>query len=153
MVDDVKVLDEVGLLRLYAEILDEMKEREMIRSANAIPGDLGERFVKRRLGLELAPNSAKGFDAVDANETKYQIKTRRITPQTPSRQLEGFRDLDQRLFDYCIVVILQKDFTPTELWQIPHRVIVKYARDITRGFKRVVFSGAILRESERLSLE
>jgi len=153
MVDDVEALDEGGLLRLYAEILDEMKGREMIRSANAIPGDLGERFVKHRLDLELVPNSVKGYDAVDANGTKYQIKTRRITRRNPSRQLGAFRDLDQRLFDYCIVVILQEDFTPTELWQVPHRVIAAYAKETTRGFKRVVFSGAILQVSERLSLE
>ena len=150
---DLKGFDEAGLLRLYTEVLNQMKVREMIRSANAIPGDLGERFVKNRLGLELVPNSVKGYDAIDAEGTKYQIKTRRITPQNPSRQLGGFRDLDQRLFDYCIVVNLQEDFTPKELWQVPYEVIVKYARDTTRGFKRVVFSGGILRESERLSLE
>lgn len=153
MVDDVKALDEGGLLRLYAEVLDEMKGRGMIRSANAIPGDLGERFVKHRLGLKLVLNSVKGYDAIDANGTKYQIKTRRITPENPSRQLGGFRDLDQRLFDYCIVVILQEDFTPIELWKVPHEIIAKFAKNTTRGFKRVVFAGAILQESEQLSLE
>ena len=153
MVDDVGSLDEGGLLTLYAEILDEMRGRRMIRSANAIPGDLGERFVEHRLDLELVSNSVKGYDAVDANGRKYQIKTRRITSQNPFRQLGAFRDLDQRLFDYCIVVILNREFTPTELWRVPHRVIAEYAKDTTRGFKRVVFSGAILQESERLSLE
>ena len=44
MVHDAKALDEANLLRLYAGVLDEMKERGMIRSFNAIPGDLGERF-------------------------------------------------------------------------------------------------------------
>ena len=149
---DVKSLDETELLGLYAAVMREMKERGMIRTANAIPGDLGERYVKARLSLELVPNSVKGYDATDGNETKYQIKTRRITPANPSRQLGGFRDLSSKLFDYCIVVILQEDFRPTELWRVPYEVIAKYAKDTTRGFQRVVFSGAILRESEHLSL-
>jgi len=153
MVYDVKSLDETELLGLYAEVLREMKERGMIRTANAIPGDLGERFVKCRLGLDLVPNSIKGYDATDGNGTKYQIKTRRITPTNPSRQLGGFRDLSSMLFDYCIVVILQEDFTPTELWRVPYQVIAKYAKDTTRGFQRIVFSGAILQESETLSLD
>ena len=125
----------------------------MTRSANAVPGDLGERFVAHRLGLKLVSKSVKGYDAIDANRRKYQIKTRRITPQNPSRQLEDFRDLDQRLFHYCIEVIPQEDFAPKVLWRVPYEVIEKYARDTTRGFKRVVFKGAILQESEQLSLE
>ena len=153
MVYEVKSLDETELLGLYAALLREMKERRMIRTANAIPGDLGERFVKVRLGLKLAPNSVKGYDATDGNGMKYQIKTRRITPTNPSRQLGGFRDLSSRLFDYCIVVILQEDFRPTELWRVPYDVIAKHAKDTTRGFKRVVFSGSILLESEKLSLD
>lgn len=115
MVYEVKSLDETELLGLYAALLREMRERRMIRTANAIPGDLGERFVKGTLGLKLAPNSIKGYDATDGNGMKYQIKTRRITPTNPSRQLGGFRDISSRLFDYCIVVILQEDFRPTEL--------------------------------------
>ena len=73
MVYDVKSLDETELLGLYAEVMREMKDRKMIRTANAIPGDLGERFVTVRLGLELVPNSVKGYDATDGNGTKYQI--------------------------------------------------------------------------------
>ena len=149
----MKALDEASLLRLYMEVLNAMKERKMIRSANAITGDLGERFVSERLGLNLVSNSVKGYDAEHADGTKYQIKTRRITPQQPSRQLGAFRDLDERLFDYCIVVTLQEDFAPAEMWQVSHDVILKYARETTRGFKRVVFSGQILKEAQRLSLE
>ena len=153
MFSDMKALTERELLSLYADVFREMKDRGMIRSANAIPGDLGERFVAHRLGLELVSNSVKGYDAKDDSGSKYQIKTRRITLENPSRQLGGFRDLDQRLFDYCVVVILQEDFTPVELWRIPHQIIAKYAKDTTRGFKRVVFKGPILQESENLSLE
>ena len=153
MFRDLGALDETELLRLYANVFKEMTEREMIRSANAIPGDLGERIVASKLRLKLEPNSAKGYDALDDDGEKYQIKTRRLTSKNHSRQLGGFRNLDQRLFDYVIVVILREDFTPQELWRTTHEVIVKYAKGTNLGFKRVIFSGAILQESERLSLE
>jgi hypothetical protein len=131
MNSEMKTRDERSLLRLYREVLDEMRRRGIIRSANAITGDVGEGFVEGRLGLKLVPNSVKGYDAVDKHGTKYQIKTRRITSKNPSRQLGGFRDLEQQLFDYCIVVILQEDFTPVELWRVPYEVIDKYARSTT----------------------
>ena len=73
----------------------------------------GEKYAAHRLGLTLVNNSVKGYDAIDCIGRKYQIKTRRITPQNRSRQLGGFRDLDKHLFDYCIVVILKEDFAAT----------------------------------------
>ncbi len=149
---DMRSLDERSLLKLYGKVFAEMRRREIIRSANAVPGDLGERFVQQRLGLKLVQNSVKGYDAEDNHGAKYQIKTRRITSKNRSMQLGAFRDLERQLFDYCIVVFLQEDFTPIELWRVPYKVIVKYARSTTRGYKRVVFSGAILEEAEKLAL-
>ena len=148
MNNKLKIHTDEKLVHMYAGILGELRNRGIIRSYNAIPGDLGERFAAYKLGLTLVANSVKGYDAQDASGTRYQIKTRRVTARNKSRQLGGFRDLHQELFDYCIVVILGEDFTPEELWKVPHHIITKYARDTTRGFKRVVFSGSILQEPQ-----
>ena len=99
---DMKALDEASLLRLYMEVLNAMKERKMIRSANAITGDLGERFVSERLGLNLVSNSVKGYDAEHADGTKYQIKTRRITR---SNRLDNSEPSEISMSAFLIIVL------------------------------------------------
>lgn len=134
------------LFKIYNKVIFELKELGVIRSKNNPVGDYGEFLAEKIFGLTRAAKDSKGYDLIDNEGKKYQVKTRRPTPDNPSRQLGGFRDLDENLFDSCLAIILSPEFEPKEIWEIPHGIICRYARDTTRGFKRVIVDGKILRE-------
>lgn len=50
------------LLTLYVDILDELRERGVIRTENGPIGDYAERLAANRLGLTLVKNSTVGYD-------------------------------------------------------------------------------------------
>jgi len=115
------------LLRLYSELLDELRRRGLTRTNNNPVADYAEKVVIDKLGLRQAQKEAKGYDAVD-NGIKYQIKGRRITKHNKSRQLGVIRNLDDRLFDFLIAAIFDEFFALAEIWKIPHSTIKRYAR-------------------------
>ena len=76
---ELKSLTVSQLLNHYTLILDELHERGVVRTANSPIGDYAEWLVAKRLDLRLENSSNSGYDAVDRNNIKYQIKSRRIT--------------------------------------------------------------------------
>jgi len=140
------------LFESYNDVLEELRDLKVIRSTNNPAGDYGEYLAEHKLGLMQTPKSSKGYDLTDSNGKKYQVKTRRLSRHNKSRQLGGFRDLDEKLFAYCLAIILTEDFKLAEMWQIPHDIICKYAKDTSRGFKRVMLQGQILRENKVVKL-
>ena len=115
------------LLRLYTEVLDELRRRGVTRSTNNPAADYTEHLVSTKLGLTLAANSASGFDAVDADGRRYQIKGRRLTPQNKSTELSAIRNLPERPFDFLIAVVYRSDFTVDYAGQVPHAVVLQLA--------------------------
>ncbi len=115
------------LLRLYTEVLDELRRRGVTRSTNNPVGDYTEYLVSTRLGLTLGSNSVAGFDAVDADGRRYQIKGRRLTPQHPSTELGAIRNLPDRPFDFLIAVVYRPDFRIDYAAQVPYEVVVELA--------------------------
>lgn len=115
------------LLRLYSELLDELRRRGLTRTNNNPVADYAEKMVIDKLGLRQAQKEAKGYDAIDHNDIKYQIKGRRITKHNKSRQLGVIRNLDDQLFDFLIAAIFDEIFALTEIWKIPHSTIKRYA--------------------------
>lgn len=75
-----------ALLVQYAEIMDELRDRRIVRTGNAPVGRFAEHLFAKAFGWTLEANSHAGHDAVDAAGLRYQIKSRRLTPQNPSRQ-------------------------------------------------------------------
>jgi hypothetical protein len=115
------------LLRLYTEVLDELRQRGVTRSTNNPVADYTEHLVSTKLGLTLGSNSAAGFDAVDADDRRYQIKGRRLTPQNQSTELSAIRNLPDRPFDFLIAVVYRSDFTIDYAAQVPYEVVVELA--------------------------
>lgn len=66
------------LLAAYVSILTELLARGLIRTCNSPLGDLVEHIVWRAYGGELAPNSARSYDLIDADGRKLQVKARTI---------------------------------------------------------------------------
>ena len=129
MLIDAAVLDYVRkataseLLALYATTLDELRERDIVRSANAPGGDYAELLFVRAFGWTRVNNSVAGYDAVDAGKLRYQVKSRRLHHPTTSRQLSALRNFSDAPFDFLAGVLFNKDFSVMRAAIIPYNVI------------------------------
>lgn len=67
------------LLNKYTHINETLRSVGVVRTGKVV-ADYGEYIVSRKLNLKLASSSVnKGYDAVDVNGKKYEIKTRKAT--------------------------------------------------------------------------
>jgi hypothetical protein len=134
------------LLQLNAWILGELRHRGIVRTKNLL-GDYTEWLVAKTLNLRLSGNSTAGYDAVDDEGNRFQIKGRQPTPENPSTQLGALRSLDKQDFDFLIGVLYDPDFTPKLVVKVPHPVIAQYARFTERvNAHRLHLQGALLRD-------
>lgn len=121
-------IDDFNLLKLYADVMNELRDRELIRSSNNPVADYAEKVAVEHLGLTRVGKEERGFDAIDDKKKKYQIKGRRITKHNNSRQLGVIRNLDEHLFDNLIAVIFNEEFCPLEIWKIPYWFVKQHSR-------------------------
>ncbi|MFH0748713.1 MAG: hypothetical protein V1915_02180 [Candidatus Bathyarchaeota archaeon] len=126
--------------------MEELRQRRLIRSSNNPVSDYAEKIVCDRMELVMQRGSNRGYDAIDKNgETKYQIKTRRMTRYNKSKQLGVIRNLDQNLFDYLIAILFDEYFNLLEIWKIPRETIQRYAKYSDHQNGHILFlRGAIL---------
>ena len=125
---DWKVLTVPELLQCFADILDELKERKVVRTRNNPVADYAEWLLTQQLGLLLERNSRRGYDATDQNGKRYQVKSRRLDRTNQSKQLSVIRNLDANEFDYLVGILFNRGFTVKEAYKIPRGVIRKHAR-------------------------
>jgi hypothetical protein len=120
----------LGLLADFADLLDELRRREVVRSSNNPVADYAEALVAKAFGLELAKTVATGYDAVDrvTGET-YQVKARRLTDFNKSRQLGFIRKLDATKppFDHLVGILFQRDFRVLRAAFVPFVTVVAQA--------------------------
>ncbi len=124
--DDLPRFSVTALLTAQSAILDELKDRKILRSRNNPTGDYAEWLVSSRLGLQLETNSAKGFDA-QLGGVRYQIKGRRRTSDNRSTQLGVIRNLDENDFDLLAAVVFDQDWSVAFAALIPHAVVGEIA--------------------------
>ncbi len=133
------------LLALYAKIIDELIDRKVVRSSNNPVADYSEYLTARAFGLTLVANANIGFDAISADDVRYQVKARRLTSRNGSRQLGFIRGLDKEEdpFDLLLGILFNSDFTVLRAALIPIEVIRANAArvDYVNGWR------FILRES------
>jgi len=127
MTMNLSELSEKELLQLDASIIEELRNRQVVRTSNNPLGDYTEWVVAKALNLKLAANSSAGFDAIDENDNKIQIKGRRITKQNKSRQLGAIRNLDMHDFDQLAAVVFDHNYNIIDALLIPHAVVCEYA--------------------------
>jgi hypothetical protein len=114
--------------QVWARSMQELRDRGLVRSANNPVSDIAERLASEYLGLELAPKSAQGYDAVAPDGTRYQVKSRRLTPQNMSRRMGVIRKLELVEFDFAVAMIFDEFLTLVEMWKIPHAAVVDHSR-------------------------
>ena len=124
---DLNRLSPIDLLQLSGRIIDELRDRGITRTGNNPLADYTEWMISQAYGFSLSPRSTKGYDAIDLDGKKVEIKARRITKRTPSRQLSSIRKFDEELFDYLICVIYDQDFDIDCALRIPREVIEEKA--------------------------
>ncbi|MEQ1953876.1 hypothetical protein [Mesorhizobium sp. CN2-181] len=128
-----EIIREAGvreLLSLHAQILDELRDRQIVRTSNSPLGDYAELLFASAFGWQLNDNSSAGHDAVDAQGVRYQIKARRVTPKNPSRQLSAIRRLPDRTFDVLACVLFDAGYQVFKALLLPYEVVQARARHV-----------------------
>jgi len=144
-------LEDLGdreLLQHYANLMEKLHQRKLIRSNNNPVSDYAEKIVCEKMGLSIRGKSCKGFDAIDEKSgIRYQIKARRMTSHNKSRQLGVIRNLGQELFDYLVAVIFDESFKPIEIWKIPRETILDYGHNSEHQHGHIlVLAGKVLED-------
>jgi hypothetical protein len=130
------------LLSIHVSAINELRDRNVLRTENTPTGDLAEYLFCKAFGWAQESNSAKAYDAVDVKtRQKYQIKGRRVHRRNRSRQLSAIRDLDG--FDYVAGVIFDDYYQITRAALIPKL----FVKDNSRFSKHTNSNIFHLRES------
>lgn len=121
------------LFKLYSEIIEELRNRGVVRSSNNPVADYAEYLACKDFKLSLVRKSQKSYDCVDKNNLKYQVKARRNTQHNTRNQLGVIRSLD---FDYLLVYIFNHDFTVKVRYKISIDEIRKLIKDKVIKFSK-----------------
>jgi len=106
--------------------MNQLRDAGVLRSSNNPVADYAEFIVAEKFKLELASNSNKSFDAINPKtKLRYQIKSRRITRFSNSRQLGVIRSLN---FDFLVAVIFKENFEVLGAYSISKSMIKKYSK-------------------------
>ena len=116
------------LLALHGAIMEELRARNVLRSANNPTGDLAEYLFCTAFGWAQENNSAKAFDATGEDGTRYQIKGRRVHRRNGSRQMSAIRDPEG--FDVLAAVLFDESYRVLRAALIPASVVRDHSRFI-----------------------
>jgi len=125
---DISALTDRELLDAHCKVMEELRFRGVVRSANNPVADYTETIVARALKATLENNSKAGFDAVGDNGTRYQIKGRRLSVKNASTQLSALRNIDSRPFDALVPVIFDKNLVVQYAAIIPIEVVQRLGK-------------------------
>lgn len=150
---NIQSLNTKDLLALYSNILEELLSRKVVRTANNPVADYAEYLVADKMNLTLANNSNSGYDALDKDGGRYQIKSRRFNNHRQPRQLGVIRDIEKNNFDFLIAVLFDFNFNALEVYKIPKDVITEYARfSIHQRGHILTLNGKILSDKRIITL-
>ena len=117
------------LLIEYRNIINRLVELKVIKTSNVVSG-YGEYIASKKLNLELEKNPTnRGYDAIDKQGIKYEIKTRKVTSlSNPS--IFPINPDQLKTADFLIYVEFDYNWNLIKLLKIPCSEIVanKYKR-------------------------
>jgi hypothetical protein len=126
-VSDLEKLTAAKLFELFSDVLNELRRREIVRSSNNPIADYAEYLVAKALRLKLADASTTGYDAVDDRGRRFEIKARRLTRHSNSRQLSAIRGLGDRHFDFLAGVLFNENHTVRLACLVPAEIVALVA--------------------------
>lgn len=121
------------LMRSYCALMAELRRRGVVRSSNNPIADYTESLVARSLNLTLESKSNAGYDGVDAEGVRYQIKGRRLTAENCSTQLSTIRNLDNKPFDQLAAVMYSQHLDVLYAALIPVHIVREHAKFSTHS--------------------
>ncbi len=124
---DLSELTSKELLGLHAAIMESLRARGVVRSANNPTGDLAEHLFCEALGWTRSGNSNPNIDAIGSDGIRYQIKGRRITRHNRSRQLGAIRDFEGRHFEFLAGALFTEKYEVLRAALIPYAVVQERA--------------------------
>jgi len=115
--------DEIRKLLLqYNNIIHKLRQYGIIKTSSVVAG-YGEYIAAKRLNLTLNKNpSQKGYDAVDKNNIKYQIKTRKATSWNKPT-IFPFDKTKIGYIDFLVYVGFNDDWSVRDFLKIPKKYI------------------------------
>ena len=128
MKPDIAQLANFELFGLYADIMAELRRRDIVHSSNNPIANYAEKLAAKALSLNVMTESTKGYDATDKDQRRYEIKGRRPTAENESRQLSMLRELDKRHFDFLVGILFHENFIVFKACVIPHDVVMQRAK-------------------------
>jgi len=117
----------MDLLVFHADITEELRKRQILRTANNPVADYAENLARRAFSLTPAPNSEKGYDAKDNDGKKYQIKARRIAGGRKPTRFSAIRKLEEEHFDFLLAIVFSHDFRVHRAALMPCSVVKEKA--------------------------
>lgn len=124
---DLQAMSELELLQTRGAVIEELRRRGVVRTANNPIGDYTEWLVCNRLGLEIQGNSQAAFDAVDPQSgDRYQIKGRRSSGNTV--QFSSIRNLENHGFDFVVAVVFDADYSIRFAFRIAYAAVPELAK-------------------------
>jgi len=127
------VPNELSVLELLRQGSDkahsQLRQRGVLRSAARNPtGDYAEWLVAKQLGAERAVQSQLGYDLLQADGVRVQVKGRRMSGGPPPQKFGTLYQLEAREFDFVAAVLLEVDWTVREAWWVPWEAVSRVAR-------------------------
>lgn len=135
---DFTQMSDLQILQVEAAAAAERRRRGWSRTLNAPLGDYAEHLVSTKLLMTLAPSSSKGFDAIDRDGLRVQIKS--TQSEKRSAQLSAVRGLQAEIpsFDYLLALKLSPDYRVLEVLRIPYEAVKRLA-----GYSKHTNSGIL----------
>jgi hypothetical protein len=154
---DIAGLSTNEIIQLYADILDELKDREVIRTNNLV-GDLGEYIAVEHFNnnstlpnLIFAPEGTRNIDALSRNGERYSIKatTTNLTGIVYDINHPDSEDDQLQKFEYMLIVQLSKSYKLKRIIQLEWNLFLKYKKwhSTMRGWN-ISITKTLLKESK-----
>lgn len=126
--ENLNIKSVAELLALHIAVLENLRQRDILRSANNPTGDLAEYYFCAAFGWAQESNSKKAFDAIGDEGVRYQIKGRRVHRRNKSRQLSAIRNLQG--FDILAAVLFDDDYRIMRAALIPAALVSENSKYI-----------------------
>lgn len=127
LTESIVDLADEDLIRLRALLKREMRHRGIADSVGAIGEHLVIDYMRQTRGLpklQQAPRGTKNVDALSRNGDRYSIKTICDGKKTGTVYPDS-DDKDRQLFEFMLIVMLDKDWELTTIYQLPWKLFVE----------------------------
>jgi len=157
MISEIEKIPTTDLIKIYSQILAELKNRQAIRTKNLI-GDMGEYLVIDHYNktpglakLTIAPPGTKSIDAISREGKRYAIKS------TSSNLTGVFYGLNSpessepnlQIFDYVVIAQFGDNFDIFRIIELTWNQFLKHKRwhSVMRAWN-ITVSKNVLAESK-----